>query len=287
MTSRRNWFFHKRIAWVRSALSSASGLRLLTRAMPEPIKYIGVRSGNDVFICPPMDYVSRKLLSEGGWFFRETAHCLDAYRSRFGTKPSHFALEIGGHIGTQSIQIARSELFSSVIAIEPVPETFQLLRANVAINNCASTVIPVNVGIAEQSGTATLRRSENNIGATQIVTDLDQSSNEIQTLRVQSVSDLLEDRGIDADKIGLLWLDAEGMEPEIFASTLAAKAVPKMAVVEFSPHEYKPEARQNFLDQLCQVFTKVELLDANGLTPINWEDLHLIRRQADIVFTQT
>ena len=71
----------------------------------------------------------------------KVAKCISLGR-RFGT-----ALDIGAHVGAVSIYLARK--FERVVAIEPVPTTFEFLRSNtIGLDN----VLPLNIAAGPVEG---------------------------------------------------------------------------------------------------------------------------------------
>ena len=61
--------------------------------------------------------------------------------------PGVTILDIGAHIGTFSVWLAQQGAWR-VVAVEPVPETYRYLQANLDLNKgvCADRVIPLQVG---------------------------------------------------------------------------------------------------------------------------------------------
>ena len=74
-------------------------------------------------------------------------------------RPGDLFLDVGANIGSYTV-LAAGAAGARVIAVEPIPETCERLRKNVAVNGLADRVLLVNKGLAAREGelrfTATL-----------------------------------------------------------------------------------------------------------------------------------
>ncbi len=282
----RSWLFNKRVALARSALSSDAGLRLLSRAMPQKIPAIAVQCDRNQFLGQPNDYVTRALLRHGGWFQAETAHCLEFLRQRLPDQSRKVGLEMGGHIGTQTVQIAQSQLLDFHLSVEPQPSIFRLLKANIALNQNTETAKAVNYGIAREAGELLLLEEQDNSGGGSLLADAHGRSPRGQSVSVIPVSTLLAKNAVAPEEVAFLWLDAEGMEPQILDSCRDASVTPEVAVIEFSPSLYGPDATDAFISRLKEMFSQLRRITRSGLEPMKWEELSSVRRQADILLAR-
>lgn len=281
----RSWLFQRRIAAARAFLNSDSGKRILTRAMPDAIEIVGIRAKGNLFLTRPVDGIARELLRKGEWFGSETACCLRYFESVAGAAGKAVALEIGGHIGTQTVQLAQSDLFEVVVTVEPLPESYRLLSANLLLNDVADKVRTVNCGADVKAGLLEVYSHPRNIGASALFAAGDGRMPMGYQVPVKPVADILAQAGVDAVDVTFLWLDAEGMEARIFASCVEAGIRPAMAVIEFSPSLYGREGTARFVEDMARNFREVRRLDQDGLRKIEWSALAAIERQIDIVLT--
>jgi len=97
------------------------------------------------FQCYPDDSVGNALVAGEFWdahlrpYFDEGAHA-----------DSGWAIDVGAYIGFHSCYLARK--FHTVVAVEPVWETFNLLRLNLLTNNPRCNVIPLCLAAYHHEG---------------------------------------------------------------------------------------------------------------------------------------
>jgi FkbM family methyltransferase len=139
----------------------------------------------------------------------------------------HTLLEVGGNIGTGAIEAVRRYGFDHVVAFEPEPDNFKLLRMNTILNGVDDRVECINAAIADTEGTATLSVSSRNSGAHSL------SGGDVRAtgaVEVPTVTfDALVERGtVDPEHASLLWMDIEGYEVHALmgARSLLERGVP-------------------------------------------------------------
>lgn len=69
-------------------------------------------------------------------------------------KPGSVLIDVGANVGTFSIQLARAVDGLRVLAIEPVPEVCDALRANIAKNGVEEAVETAQLAVSDRCGTA-------------------------------------------------------------------------------------------------------------------------------------
>ena len=121
-------------------------------------------------------------------------------------------LDIGAHIGIFSIysQVlsANRKTKSEIIALEPEPNNFKLLKENLKLNHCKNVKVKQYALVANDSPSAVLYLSEN----THNHSTASESDNFIGVPAV-TLEKLIEQNKIK--KIGLLKMDIEGAEYDI------------------------------------------------------------------------
>ncbi len=133
-------------------------------------------------------------LQEGSYHQEDTLELLKNFIT-----PDSVVVDIGAHIGTLAVPLAK--LAGKVIAFEPAPSTFALLKKNIEQNNL--TIDARNKGLGSRSGYASLQTEHfANAGANTL--ELGQGSIEVSTL---------DDEVEYADVIKI---DVEGMELAVF-----------------------------------------------------------------------
>jgi FkbM family methyltransferase len=174
-------------------------------------------------------------------------------------------VDVGANIGTATVHALVSQRFGSAVSCEPEEENFRLLRANLALNDLADRVRPLRVAVSNRVGSSELVVLKGRKGASWIAVDGDKIRDaeavrarrigeepdaqanphvrapaelaEMTVVDVETVTlDRLAETGvIEADAVGMVWIDAEGHEGHILqgAGTLADRGVP--IVFEFHP----------------------------------------------------
>lgn len=117
------------------------------------------------------------------------------------------ALDVGANIGNHSIFFA--EFFKTVIALEPNPDTFSVLKINTRdLNNIACLMI----GASSRKETRKFSVNHRNMGGSRIISEdlITSNSNYSQiTIEVQPI-DLIDE--VKHEQIGLVKIDVEGHE---------------------------------------------------------------------------
>ena len=89
------------------------------------------------------------------WIVKEA--CLDRIYEIYGTeiKDTWTVIDIGAGLGDFAVLTAREHPANRVYAFEPFPESFELLKENIALNG-VTNIIPLPVAVSSQSGQTTL-----------------------------------------------------------------------------------------------------------------------------------
>ena len=168
-------------------------------------------------------------------------------------------VDIGANVGTYTV-LAAGVCSANAIAAEPVPATFEHLRANVRLNDVEDRVRAVNVGLAARSGNLRFTQTLDTVNH---VLSPDETSDLTIEVPVTTVDELVGD-----GPPLLIKVDVEGFESEVFAGAEKTLARPELRalIVElngsgsrygvdeaglqrriesfgFRPHSYDPFAR--------------------------------------------
>jgi FkbM family methyltransferase len=173
-----------------------------------------------------------------------------------GSLVGRLFVDVGANIGTSTISALLSHGFGSAVCIEPEEENFRLLRANLVLNDL-DDVQAVRVAASDRVGNAYLLVFGGPPGKTQVAFDL-QHVEDVQAWRAQRAAEsgrattelpkmnvtdlelvtldhLVASGVIDADRVGMLWIDVEGHEGHVLggAGALTERGTP--IVFEFDP----------------------------------------------------
>ena len=135
-------------------------------------------------------------------------------------------VDIGANIGTPSVQLAR-ETGLHILAIEPVPANFDLLRKNIAQNGLDKQVRCVRAAVSMRPGTLKMAVPKER-ATCEVIEDGQQPGFgkltpdvpiiEVPSLRLESI---ISDANLAPDQVAFVWCDAQGMEREIIESAPA------------------------------------------------------------------
>jgi FkbM family methyltransferase len=110
-------------------------------------------------------------------------------------------LDIGANVGNHTLYVLKFLGATKVIAIEPNPAAYRILKCNMALNDVDRKVEVHKIGFSDKASHGSLQTSEDNLGKTFVV---DKPSGPIELLRGD---DFLCEEHLDFVKI-----DAEGSE---------------------------------------------------------------------------
>lgn len=172
-------------------------------------------------------------------------------------------VDIGANVGVYTV-LAAGAVGAQTVSIEPVPQTFSKLCANLRVNNIGDKVTPHNIGLGREK--ATLRFTADRDTMNHVITDENWKGASIQ-VPVSTLDAVLKEQPPTLIKI-----DVEGWESEVLAgaaSTLrssallglivemnsndAAFSANELAVYEclldngFKPYAYDPPTRSLLL----------------------------------------
>jgi FkbM family methyltransferase len=178
--------------------------------------------------------ITRTLLATGTWQKQQFHDCL-ALIQKENFKLGGYFLDVGANIGTHTAYAMRSGAFSHAVSIEPEPNNFRLLRANVLLNSLESEVRAINAAAGAQEAVLTLELSQDNFGDHRIAVKAAQAegtSTEATrrsiSVRVASLDALVLETGVAPEQISLVWVDTQGFEGFVLqgAETIMKAHVP-------------------------------------------------------------
>lgn len=114
-------------------------------------------------------------------------------------------LDVGANVGNHSLFAAIIMGAPKVIAIEPNPNSYQILRCNIALNDLNSVIEHFPIGLSCYDGRGALEsEEENNLGHT-VIRNMDNGS-----IDLRAGDDLFR-----SEEIGFVKIDVEGMELDV------------------------------------------------------------------------
>ncbi len=135
---------------------------------------------------------------------------LERIRQRVKSRANAAAVDAGAFIGTHSTYFAKFCGLSPVVAFEANPDTFPLLKHNIAANHLTDTVIPISKALGASQGHAVVdcaQRDNQGGSAVSFVSEERPDSVEVSTIDI-------EVRGLSGgvSNIALIKIDVEGTE---------------------------------------------------------------------------
>ncbi len=202
-------------------------------------------------------------------------------------RESDLFVDVGANAGVYTV-LASGAVGASAVTIEPVPETFARLTANLRVNNICDKVEAHNIGLAREE--AMLRFTAEHDTMNHIINDENWTGPSID-VPVSTLDKVLNQRGPKLIKI-----DVEGWEAEVLAGATSTLRHPSLLawIVEmnsseeqfsanelavhnclgesgFLPHSYDPRTR------------KLELLPSKSRETCNTIYVRDVQQVADLV----
>ena len=241
-----------------------------------------VRTMDDhrVAVDPADHTVAYAIMRRGSWQRDQLEKAVAILRSTGGLVPGRMFLDVGAHIGTQTLYAMLTGAFSGAMCFEPEPRNFEILELNMLINGLEAKVSCRRSAIGDAPGELALGLDSANRSAHSFVREI--AGRNTMRVPVQTLDRLLAEAGLVATDVGLVWIDVEGFEPQVLrgASTVLEQSVP--LVVEVNPHLYTMGARL-LADMLALHYDTVVDLDDPVSVERPLHHLTSLTRQGDFV----
>jgi FkbM family methyltransferase len=202
--------------------------------------------------------VTRSLFAEGGYQHEEIDHLLRWLAAHFpGWAERRTIINVGANIGDTCVPLAL-HTDKRLIACEPVPDTFALLRRNVEDNHLGSRIRCRQVAVSAAPGSVTM-----------VLAD-DQGQNEVKgrdgkqgysaehyqrgTVEVPATTldALAAEDGGRAEDVALVWSDTQGYEREVLESGAGLWRVGAPAWVEIWPAGLNAQGGTGKFVEVCR-----------------------------------
>jgi FkbM family methyltransferase len=164
------------------------------------------------------DDIGRCLFADGTYEGTEIAAML-AWLRRSGRRGT--VIDLGANVGTTTIPFALAGY--SVVAVEPIPATFEMLIENVRANGLESRVRCRRFAIAEEPGVAEMWTGEGS-GQAEVVVEGQVPAMQRwygRGVRIEVPARPLRDlatRDVSLDDVALVWSDVQGAETAVIRS---------------------------------------------------------------------
>jgi FkbM family methyltransferase len=212
------------------------------------------------FVDPSDRVVGAWLMWHGEWQRREIDQAV-AVLADAGRLPADAVfVDVGAHIGTHTVYALRTGRFARAVAFEPAPRNARLLAMNLETNGLAkvATIVPKAAG--DRPGTAVLHLHPRNTGAHAIGAPPSVDGLDRLDVPLVRVEDELIAQGIAPGRIGLIWVDVEGYEPQVLDGLTGLIARRTPIAFEFTPSRYTDNTKERLVELLVRHYTTVHSL---------------------------
>jgi FkbM family methyltransferase len=218
------------------------------------------------FVDPSDRVVGAWLMWHGGWQRREIDTAVEVLLAAGRLHSNAVFVDVGAHIGTHTIYALRSGRFERAIAFEPEPRNARLLAMNLEVNGLSAAVVVVRKAAGAATGSGVLHLHPRNTGAHAIDVPPSVDGRVSLAVPIARVEDELGALGVAPSKVGLVWIDVEGYEPQVLDGLegLIARSVP--LTFEFTPSRYSAEMKQRLVQRLVRHYTAVHSLGRRDAT---------------------
>ncbi len=184
----------------------------------------------------PNDFMGRTLMDQGHWQRDD----LDWVVERLGSGPrGRVFLDVGAHVGTQSVYALIGGAFDRAIAIEPMTDNIETIRLNALLNDLPITVVPSAAGA--EAGRLPFNPDPQNSGGGSLHHSLRGQRGADIEVEVERVDTILDRLAVEPAEIGLVWIDVEGFERQVLAGMPALLEARVPLFIEVLDHLYSPD----------------------------------------------
>ncbi len=265
----RRTLIRRGLKWL---LQFRDGRRSLSGALPPSIRYVTYAAEDHLITFDPHEVRGRLILADGSWLREDTELALEVLSKHGKLEPGKVALEVGANIGTQSLYLALSGRFKSVIAVEPEPGNLELLRMNVTMNKMDDRIRVVAGAVGDTDGTAKLLLSGRNSGAHSLDIDGSRPCSKSIEVRVLSPESVLREAQVAAEDVGFVWMDVEGLEDRLAPALVAVVGSRVPVFLEYSPEMMGSERTSIFTKWLFDTYNAIYQFRKTGGDPVRIGD---------------
>lgn len=131
-------------------------------------------------------------------------------------------VDIGANQGLYSLLAGMNSRCRRIVAFEPVPQTFALLRGNIAINNLADRANLHKLAIAVEAGRTVIKVNQAHSGTASLADQSSYAASDevtIQTINAPVLDDIL-----GTEWPGIVKIDVEGLEQQVITELTRARS---------------------------------------------------------------
>jgi FkbM family methyltransferase len=228
-------------------------------------EFVSVRFLSDGFRweVPSGDRILADMLGSGEYEGRERRAVVEWVRSNPALACRGTVVEVGANVGTTTLPLVRDGF--RVVAIEPVPRTFDYLQSNLEANGLLDKVHLVREACSLEDGPVRMRVAG---GGSEIVTGAEierdplrrleyasfRGAGSEETVRARPLSSIIAAVNVHPDDVAFVWSDTEGHEAAVIETGAAIWESGAPAWIELWPSGLRQHSGIPRFTQLCQHF---------------------------------
>jgi FkbM family methyltransferase len=234
--------------------------------------------------------IARALFFERAWEFDLIARTMAYLREHgyLGRGTGDVMLDVGANVGMICIAMLKHGYFREALAFEPAADNYALLERNLRQNHMAGAIRPYNCGLSDVAGTMVMELSDRNFGdhrirvsAVPLPGKQGEEGRRTVQVPVRTLDAILAEEGaVGVERIGLIWIDVQGHEGQLFNGARQTLAHGMPVISEFWPYGLRRAGfdRDSFAATVASIFTHMVHVD---LKSERWER-RSIRAIADL-----
>jgi FkbM family methyltransferase len=211
-------------------------------------------------VSPQDAFIGFGLFVYGDWQFGEIDSVLNWLKNKRTLTTKNTIINAGANIGSSSIHIAKN-CPCQVLAIEPIPDNFELLRKNVLQNNLSERIHCFQGAVYEQASNLTMVSPHINPGGSEVYSTLNSGCCDYSEFGTKTVSatglplfEIIKEAKIDPKTIAFVWSDTQGSEGHVIRSGQELWRAGVPLVIEFWPRGLQYQGEKEFLQLLHSYF---------------------------------
>lgn len=213
------------------------------------------------YVLKNNEEISKRIFIDGKFDFEVLKKGL----KYIGKKKRKYLINIGAHVGTTLIPAIKNKLFTNYIAFEPSIYNFRLLTANVNINKIEINGKLFNLALSNKVSKGYLEKFDLNNSGDYRLTKKNNKSEEVKLNVLDNFTNKIN------KKNSLIYIDAQGHEPEIFkgGQKTLKKKIP--IIFELMP-SIMTKKNPTFLFNLIKHYDYLTDLKGSNLLKMNLEN---------------
>ena len=208
------------------------------------------------FVLKNNEELSKRIFIDGEFDYKVLSKALRHLKK----KKRKYLVNVGAHVGTTLIPAIKNNLFSNYVAFEPSSDNFRLLTANINLNKIEKKGTLYNLALSRRISKSYLKKFDlNNSGDYRLTK---KNGEQVQLNKLDNFTNKMN------KKNSLIFIDAQGHEPEIFigGKKTLKKKIP--IVFEFMPSIMNLK-NPNILFNLIKHYNYLTDLKDNKLSKMN------------------